>query len=198
MAFACLIFLLQKRSWWKKKNAFVRLFFLFSFLAMQVNCAWITLRAGSLSFQLETSRSLLSSYYITPFPLFSCLKTKKKHRVKKSAFFLVLPLRKKKKKNSADVHHSWEHSKGLKASDKECSFASCWSSRIAMEWNRFSILCEWGCTWIALFFLFFLPFIAVLCSFSVFFFFVILVLVVVVFLLAAFELWTIVDPFQPN
>ena len=170
MAFACLIFLLQKRSWWKKKNAFVRLFFLFSFLAMQVNCAWITLRAGSLSFQLETSRSLLSSYYITPFPLFSCLKTKKKHRVKKSAFFLVLPLH-KKKKNSADAHHSWEHSKGLKASDKECSFASCWSSRIAMEWNRFSILCEWGCTWIALFFLFFLPFIAVLCSFSVFFFF---------------------------
>ena len=98
MAFACLIFLLQKRSWWKKKNAFVRLFFLFSFLAMQVNCAWITLRAGSLSFQLETSHSLLSSYYITPFPPFSCLKTKKKHRVKKSAFFLVLPLHKKKKK----------------------------------------------------------------------------------------------------
>lgn len=61
---------------------------------------------------------------------------------------------------------------------------------------------------------FFLPFIAVLCSFSVFlyllrsrklsleiqvsyFFFVILVLVVV-FLLEAFELGTIVDPFQPN
>lgn len=90
--------LASKTQLMKKKNAFVRLFFLFSFLAMQVNCAWITLRAGSLSFQLETSRSLLSSYYITPFPPFSCLKTKKKHRVKKSAFFLVLPLHKKKKK----------------------------------------------------------------------------------------------------
>lgn len=171
MAFACLIFLLQKRSWWKKKNAFVRLFFLFSFLAMQVNCAWITLRAGSLSFQLETSRSLLSSYYVTPFPLFSCLKTKKKHRVKKSAFFLFFLFVKKKKKNSADAHHSWEHSKGLKASDKECSFASCWSSRIAMEWNRLSILCEWGCTWIALFFLFFFYLLLLFYALFLFFFF---------------------------